>query len=306
MQTHVLTPQVNLAEDNLRLCYRVAMKSRLHLQAAGGLAPPPSGPYLPDSAAIALFAQDPEMAVFVNDLERKRFRAADWESRKFKILERSLAAVAEFYRELPVPLDAKWNPLAVGRPAQSIMETHRSELRLRVEAEPALQAIAESIIVYPTPHWAPAEYQIDLILKDAVPSTAFGDAVRAIRRSFEGRTFGIHGTHAQITMVPRSAYEHPWFFLGTPLPFLHEHVASFGIHAVRNAAADSGGAFTRGATSMVRAVLPVPSIHLALSAAVHFEGMQLRPVTRRPSLPRARRSPDRSPLRSSAHIRMHS
>jgi hypothetical protein len=50
--------------------------------------------------------------------------------------------------------------------------------------------------------------------------------VRAIRRSFGGRTFGVSGTHAQLTLVPRRAFEHPWYFLGTPFPFLHEHVAA--------------------------------------------------------------------------------
>jgi hypothetical protein len=115
---------------------------------------------------------------------------------------------------------------AAGRSA-ALAEAHRSELRDRLDGEVALRTIAESIVVYPTPHWAPCEYQIDFLLHDDVPPAAFADAVRAIKRSFGGRTFGIGGTHAQITLVPRSAFEHPWYFLGTPFPFLHEHVATF-------------------------------------------------------------------------------
>ena len=109
----------------------------------------------------------------------------------------------------------------------SIVEAHRSELRGRIRAAPTLQAVADSIIIYPAPHWAACEYQIDLILKDDVPSATFAAAVSTIRKSFGGRTFGVSGSHAQLTMVPRRAFEHPWFYLGTPSPFLHDHVANF-------------------------------------------------------------------------------
>ena len=78
-------------------------------------------------------------------------------------------------------------------------EAHRAELRERIEREGSLRSIAESIIIYPTPHWTPVEYQIDLILRDEVAAADFEDAVLAIKRSFRGRTFGILGTHAQMT-----------------------------------------------------------------------------------------------------------
>ncbi|HVN28884.1 MAG TPA: hypothetical protein VMT64_10385, partial [Candidatus Binataceae bacterium] len=93
--------------------------------------------------------------------------------------------------------------------------------------ESALRAIARSIIVYPTPHWAPQEYQVDVIMEDDVTPAAFDETIRTIRRSLGGRTFGLAGTNVQLTLIPRRAFEHPWFFLGTPFPFLHEHVAAF-------------------------------------------------------------------------------
>jgi len=226
MQTHVLTPQTSLGEEHMRLCFRVAMKSELRLQAGRGAVAPPSEAYLPDSQAAALFANDAEMTTLLGDLERKGFWAHDGEQRKAGILRRSIARAAEFYRELPMPPDAAWVAPADGKSAV-IVETHRAELHNRLDREGAIRAIAQSIIIYPTPHWAPREYQIDVILRDDVPPAAFDDAVRAIKRSFGGRTFGIGGTHAQLTLVPRSAFEHPWYFLGTPFPFLHEHVATF-------------------------------------------------------------------------------
>jgi hypothetical protein len=227
LQTHVLTPQTSLGEGHMRLCYRVAMKSQLHLQVGRGRVTPSAEAYLPDSEAASLFAEDAEMSALLGDLERKGFWARNGEEQKATILQRSLAQAAEFYRDLPVPADAAWMTLTAGRSA-ALAEAHRSELRDRLDREEAIRSIARSIIVYPTPHWAPCEHQIDLLLHDDVPPAAFGDAVRAIKRSFGGRTFGIGGTHAQITLVPRSAFEHPWYFLGTPFPFLHEHVATFG------------------------------------------------------------------------------
>src|SRR5208282_3607731 len=226
LQTHVLTPQTSLADDQMRLCFRVAMKSHLHLQVGRGRLAPSAQAYLPDSEAASLFAEDPEMAELLGDLERKGFWARDGEERKARILHRSLARAAEFYRDLPVPPDAAWVAPTAGRSA-ALAEAHRSELRSRLGIEAALRSIAAAIVVYPTPHWAPCEYQIDVVLHDEAPPAAFADAVRAIKRSLGGRTFGIGGTHAQLTLVPRLVFEHPWYFLGTPFPFLHEHLAAF-------------------------------------------------------------------------------
>jgi hypothetical protein len=226
LQTHVLTLQTSLDEGHMRLCFRVAMKNQLHLEVGRGRLPPPTEAYLRDSEAATLFAEDAEMAALLGDLERKGFWAPNGEERKARILHRSLALAAQFYRDLPVPPDAAWVAPAPGPPA-TIAEAHRAELRDRLSGEAALRSIAETILIYPTPHWAPCEYQIDILLHDDVPPAAFDDAVRAIRRSFGGRTFGIQGTHAQFTLIPRSAFEHPWYFLGTPFPFLHEHVAAF-------------------------------------------------------------------------------
>ncbi len=202
------------------------MKSQHHLQAARGLLASEQA-YLPDAAAASLFAADPEMTALIGDLERNGFRPSDCETRKARFLHRSLALAAEFYRQLPLAADSKWMAFANAH-SPALPETHRAELRDRIEREASLRSIAEGIIIYPTPHWAPIEYQIDIILRDEVRPADFEDAVLAIRRSFRGRTFGILGTHAQMTLVPRRAFEHPAFLLGTPFPFLHEHVAAFG------------------------------------------------------------------------------
>src|SRR5271167_2204519 len=51
LQTHVLTPQTSLDDGQMRLCFRVAMKSQLHLQVGRGRLPPSTQAYLPDSEA---------------------------------------------------------------------------------------------------------------------------------------------------------------------------------------------------------------------------------------------------------------
>jgi hypothetical protein len=226
MQTLVLTLQTRLPEDEMRLCFRVAMKSQLNLLVARGQTAPPTEPYLPDSSSARLFAEDAEMTRLLGDLERTGFRAPDWEERKVGIFHRSLALAADFYRDLPVPSEATWNAPAVCL-SPELAEAHRNELRDRIERDGALRSISDSIIVYPTPHWAPREYQIDLIVRDDVSAIAIDAAAMAIKHSFGGRTFGISGTHAQMTMVPRRVFEHPLFFLGTPSPFHHAHLATF-------------------------------------------------------------------------------
>ena len=226
LQTHVMSPTTSLGEGNLRLCFRVAVKSERHLQAARGSASVSDDAYLSDSTALSLLAEDAEMARLLGGIERNGFWARDGEGRKPRILHRCIARAAKFYRELPMPEDAAWTTPA-GERSPAISETHRNELRDRLGREAALRSIAHSIIVYPTPHWTPREYQVDVILQDDVAPDAFEDAIGAIRKSIGGRTFGVGETHAQLTMIPRRAFEHPWYFLGTPFPFLHEHVAAF-------------------------------------------------------------------------------
>lgn len=226
MQTHVMSPGTDLDEGNLRLPLRVAMKSQQHFQIARGRLAPSTQAYLSDSEAASLFADDAAMADLIRGLAQRGFWARSAEESKARIFHRTLVQSAEFYRDLAHASGASSTAPAVSR-SPSLSEAHRCELHERINREGALRAIAESIVVYPTPHWTPREYQIDLLLRDDVSSAAIADAVRTIKRSFGGRTFGIGGTHAQITLIPRSAFEHPWFFLGAPFPFLHEHVAAF-------------------------------------------------------------------------------
>src|ERR1700688_350795 len=90
IQTHVLTPQTSLPEGHMRLCFRAAMKSQLHLQVGRGRVAPTAEAYLPDSEAASLFAEGAEMAALLGDLERKGFWAHNGEELKARILHRSL------------------------------------------------------------------------------------------------------------------------------------------------------------------------------------------------------------------------
>jgi len=223
MQTHVLTPRTDREESSARFCSRVAMKNQLHLQVARGRWTPRIDGYLPDSDAKALFADDFTMVRLLDEQAHQgaAHNPEDWEA---EILHRSLYDAGSFYRELPISSDAAWITL---RPrSEAIDEGHRVKLREIFDREEALRSIAAGAIVYPTPHWMRREYQIDLILRDNIAGEAFREAVRAIKRSLGGRTFGVGDTDAQLTLIPRFAFQHPWFYLGTPFPLLHEHVAS--------------------------------------------------------------------------------
>src|SRR4029077_14411831 len=104
-------------------CYRVAMKSQHHLQVGRGRVTPSAQAYLPDSEAASLFAEDAEMSELLGDLERKGLWSRNGEEQKARILHRSLAQAAEFYRDLPVPADAAWVTLTAG-PSTSPTDGH--------------------------------------------------------------------------------------------------------------------------------------------------------------------------------------
>ncbi|MBV9403820.1 MAG: hypothetical protein JO211_00640, partial [Acidobacteriaceae bacterium] len=226
LQSHVLTPQTEFAERNMRLCFRVAMKSQLHFAAARAQEDPSGEAYLPDSRAASLFEGDPEMRKLLSEIQRNDFWIQDPEGAKARIFHRCLTTAADFYRNLPLPSDAVWVELPRDR-SPSVTPEHRADLQARFEQQPALRSIAEAIIVYPTPHWFPREYQIDVLLRDDVSLSGLRDAVSVIKRSLHGRTFGVLGSHAQITLIPRDAFKHRSFLLGTPFPFLHDHIANF-------------------------------------------------------------------------------
>lgn len=228
LQSDMFAPHNSIDTRFMRGFYRIALKSQLHLNAARGISVERPAGYIEDELPMGRFVGDPELSNLLADLKERCF----WERRpdylKARILLAILVNVGDFYSDWKAhPEISRKTPI---RP-RAIEEPNRSiygELKRRVQGCPELTSILEAAVVYPSPHWYPYEYQVDLILREGLPLEDFVKAVSAIKRGFGGRTFAIGTTHVQFTIVLKSIYQHALYFLGSPFPFLREHIQQFG------------------------------------------------------------------------------
>ena len=228
LQSQILAPQDSLDTRFMRAYYRCALKSQLHLHAAKGISVERPAGYIEDELPMGQFVGDPELSNLLADLKERCF----WERRpdylKARILLAILVNVGDFYSDWKAhPEISRETPIH----ASAIEEPNRSiygELKCRIQGCPELTSILEAAVVYPSPHWYPYKYQIDLILREGLPLEDFVKALSAIKRGFGGRTFAIGTTHVQFTIALKSIYQYPLYFLGSPFPFLREHIQQFG------------------------------------------------------------------------------
>lgn len=228
LQSDMFAPHNSLDAQYMRAFYRAALKSQLHLQAARGMVTERAGGYLEDGIPLAQFISDPDLAAILADLEERNFWAEDANNLKSRILQAVLLTVGDFYG------DWKAHPENIKETSihpRSTEEPHRSyyeELKRRLHGQSALTSILEAAVAYPSPHWYPHEYQVDLIFRDGLSPDDFTKGVRALRLGFGGRTFAIGAANAQVTINLNSIYRHPLYFLGLPFPFLREHIEECG------------------------------------------------------------------------------
>jgi len=228
LQSDIFAPRNTTDTRFMRGFYRIALKSQLHLNAARGISVERPAGYIEDELPMGQFVGDPELSNLLADLKERCF----WERRpdylKARILLAILVNVGDFYSDWKAhPEISRETPIH----ASAIEEPNRSiygELKHRIQGCPELTSILEAAVVYPSPHWYPYEYQVDLILREGLPVEDFVKAVSAIKRGFGGRTFAIGTTHVQFTIALKSIYQHPLYFLGSPFPFLREHIRQFG------------------------------------------------------------------------------
>ena len=229
LQTHLLMPQQGVEERFLRMFYRVALKCQLHLQAArDGVTPYMLG-YVQDVLPPEAFREAPELLELLLRLREQHFWTDEPEALKARIFLSILHNVRDFYRDQPQCPKTEQDDTSLRHLTDEVpIEAHYAELQQRIEAQPTLTAILEAVLVYPSPHWYPYEYQVDCILRDDLAVEELVAAVRTLRQAFQGRTFGVQGTHAQLTLIPRSVFSHPLYFVGMPYPFLCEHIRAYG------------------------------------------------------------------------------
>ncbi|MBI2903003.1 MAG: hypothetical protein HYY12_05380 [Candidatus Methylomirabilis oxyfera] len=228
LQSKIFAPSDGDDASFLRTFYRGALKSQLHLQdAMGMLVHRPAG-YIEDGQPIGEFPSDPDLPDILADLKGRNFWAKDPNDLKSRTLRAILLTVGDFC--------SNWKAHPENIPirslhARSSEEPHRAhyeELERRIRGQSELTSVLEAAVAYPSPHWHPLAYQIDLVFREDVSLGDFAKAIDSLKRGFGGRTFALGATHVQLTVVLKSIYQQPLYFLGSPFPFLREHIQEYG------------------------------------------------------------------------------
>jgi hypothetical protein len=80
------------------------------------------------------------------------------------------------------------------------------------------------VVAYPEPCRYPYRYRVDLLVPDDIDLDDFRKMTAALRECFGGRHFRIGAALATVTLYPSGAYRNPLLFVGSPSPFLREHL----------------------------------------------------------------------------------
>ena len=228
LQSQMFAPENGLDTSFLRTFYRGALKSQLHLQdAMKVLVCRPAG-YIEDGQPMGRFVGDPDLSGVLADLKGRNFWAREPDRLRSRILMAILLNVGEFYSTCKAYPQNVHDRSIVSRSAEEPHRSHYEELERRIRGESELLSVLEAAMAYPIPHWHPYEYQVDFVLRDDLSREDFAGAIDSLRRGFGGRTFALGATHVQLTVVLKSIYQHPLYFLGSPFPFLREHIQEFG------------------------------------------------------------------------------
>ena len=87
----------------------------------------------------------------------------------------------------------------------------------------------KGIICYPVPHCLPYFYHVDLVIPENLSAADFNEIVRRTEKEFKGREFSLQGYGYTITYLPESIMNCATVYLGSPYPFLREHIRRYGI-----------------------------------------------------------------------------
>lgn len=245
LQSDLLASHNNLDTRYMRTFYRAALKSQLYLHAARGMVAERTGGYLGDKIPVVQFISNPDLAAVLADLKGRNFWAEDVNNLKSRILRAVLVTVGDFYGDWKAHPENIKETVIYPRSTEEPHKSYYEELTRRIQGQSALASILEAAVAYPSPHWYPYEYQVDLICRDGLSLDDFTKGVRAIRLGLGGRTFAIGAAKARVTITLNSIYRYPLHFLGLPFPFLREHIQEFGAVVYGGQIEANRGTFSR-------------------------------------------------------------
>lgn len=228
LQSKIFAPRGRDDVRFLRTFYRGALKSQFHLRDAMGALVQRLPRYIENGQPMGEFVGDPDLVGILADLKARNFWARDPDRLRSRILLAILQNVGEFHNTCKAHPQNLHERSIAPRPAEEPHRAHYEELEGRIRGQPDLTAVLETAMAYPIPHWHPYEYQVDFVLRDDLSREDFAGAIDSLRRGFGGRTCAVGATQARLTVVLKSIYRHPLYFLGSPFPFLREHIQEYG------------------------------------------------------------------------------
>ncbi len=229
LQHYLLVRKEGLEGQYLRVFYRSALRQQLQFLAAlGEEIPKPMG-HVDDELVDVAFREDLVLRPLLLDLKRRDFWGKDPQRLKERIMLSILQSATEFFRAYPFHPKLSTFP----QPRNKDWEHHEAAygvLESRMDQCRQLTEMLKGVLVYPVPHSYPYFYQVDLVIPDSISAERFSETVRVVEKAFRGREFYLDGHGYSITYVPESILNWPLVFLGSPYPFLKEHIQRYGMY----------------------------------------------------------------------------
>lgn len=229
LQDHLLI-QMPPDAQYLRIFYRGALKQQLYFLAASGkeITRPPG--HLDDSLVDVAFRDNPELLRILSNLKRQYFWDKKAQYVKERIFWHMIRSAADFFRSYSTPLQTKPSE-TLPRDDWKLHKRAYEALESRLAQWPGLNRWMSGVLVYPVPYCYPYFYQVDFVVREGLPFEEFSEMVESVKKTFRtsrAREFYLGDQGYSIALVLQSIYESPLVFLGSPLPFLVEHILRYG------------------------------------------------------------------------------
>lgn len=229
LQGHLLI-QKPPDDQYMRIFYRGAMKQQLYFLAASGkkITRPPG--HLDDSLVEVAFRDNPEMLLLLSNLKRHYFWDKNAQRLKEQIFWHIIQSAAEFFRNYPTPPQS--NPSKPLPQEDRKLHVRAYEaLESRLAQCPGLCRWMKGVLTYPMPYCYPYFYQVDFVIPDGLSLEEFSEIVQSMKKIFRtvrAREFYLDGRGYSVALVLQSIYESSLVFLGSPSPFLRDHIRRYG------------------------------------------------------------------------------
>jgi len=227
LQEYLLVPRPGLEDRYLRFFYRSALRQKLQFLAASGKEAVKLLGHVDDELVETAFRDEPELRSILTEAKKCAFWVKEPRRVKEQILRGILQSAVMFFETYPLHPSLDPAPSPSGEDTRQHGSAYDA-LESKVERCPRLKSQLRGVITYPVPYSHPYFYQVDLVISDTLSPEHFSETVRAAQETFGGREFFLNGNGYAITFVFETILKWPLLFLGSPYPFLQEHIRRYG------------------------------------------------------------------------------